>query len=166
MRNVNARQPGLVSFLDLFTDGRAPDLLGQQIQASIDITPFVQLGKREPLFAQETTTLLGGVLIGIPAPLRVPANEAWIVEQWSVQTGVVLGNTVALYASVFRNAPFPGHRQLGETSTNNGSGLASSYSSAPFLARPGDILAAVFSSNPGGGLVDFFGFAEIVRIRL
>ena len=163
MRNVNARQPGLVSFLDLFTDGRAPDILGQQIQAGIDITQFVNLAKREPVYTSEAGRIvLGGLFIN---QLVVPPNEAWLVLEWAIESSLAV-NLIAVAPSIYRGAPFPGHRTCGSMSTNNGSGYATCFMDRVQLLRPGDQLSGHFSSNPLGSVVDFFGFGEIVRIRL
>lgn len=165
MRNVNARQPGLNSFLDLFTDGKVPDVLSGQIQAGIDLEEFLWLAKREAIYTTEgARSGLGGLFIAT-GPIVVPPTEAWIVYSWCIETATA-ASLIAIQTTVYRGAPFPGGRASGAPVTNNSSGYCVARQDGVLFLRPGDQLAGHFLSNPGGASIAFFGFGEIVRIRL
>ena len=84
MGNLNARQRGLPSFLELITDGRSPDTLSGTIQGTIEITEFVNLGKRERVQQTGVAASTNGAVAF--SPPVVPANEAWFLHGFAVTT--------------------------------------------------------------------------------
>jgi len=173
VRNLNARQPGLNSLLELITDGKVPEQLPGTIQATLDILPFLGLAKREPIYGAAEVINRGGIFTGITPDLVVPAQEAWLVLEWSIELGSPsVAQQRTHVTSVYRGAPFPGHRYSGLPYTSGNTNLASpiievaaARQNAPQWLRPGDALDGVILATTGG-TISAFGFAEIIRVKL
>lgn len=108
MRNINARVPGLVSFLELITDGRAPDVLSGQVQAQIDLSRYVALGKTERWrFDFDVPTGVGDYRADL-APsgftTAVPNAEAWVVTQYSVRIVAPAGRLLTFVPTIWKPA--------------------------------------------------------------
>lgn len=169
MRNVNARQPGLNSLLELITDGRVPDVLPATIQMTLDVLPFLGLARREPIYAAAEVINRGGIFTGIAPTLVVPAKEAWLVLEWSVELGSPATPQQRIHVcSVYRGAPFPGHRYSGtpySTGTLGVIEIGCARQDSPQWLRPGDALDGVLLAT-SGSTVSAFGFGEIIRVKL
>lgn len=167
MRNINARVPGLVNFLDLFTDGRAPDTLSGVVQPVIDLERYYRIGKRERLVDIAP-------VVGIPAGLarlnfntfQPGPNELWLVDHFSVEWGSV-ATRVAGYASVFPlSGPNPIDIALGQVGDNGGNGVAMAVASAPFIMPPGFVLRGLTTQNPAGATLTGSASILFTRVRL
>lgn len=166
MRNVNARVPGLVGFLDLITDGRAPDTLSGIIQAQVDLSPYIRLGKRERLANVSPTVGASGGLTRLTFDNFQPApNEFWIVDHFTIQTDLVNAQ-IAAYPSMF---PIVGANPLdiavGPVVDNNGAGVVVS-SGRDFILPAGFVLRGATVENSTGAVFSGAGTILFTRVRI
>lgn len=150
MRNVNARVPGLVSFLELFTDGRAPDTLAGIITPTVDIERYIRIGKRQRLtnIAPVVANPTGEARLTFENLAPGP-NEFWIVDHFTADWDSV-ASRVAGYASMFPTQGVnPLDIMLGPIGDNGGSGTCSAFASQPFILPPGYVLRGRTTQNPG-----------------
>lgn len=170
MPNVNALPRGLVSYLDLVTQGSSPDTLVREIQGIVDLGPLFNLGKRQRSSSQAPAGTVGDW--GIPT-LTVPPNEAWLLLAYTVGGNVPIGINAAIAPCVqmpFSAGPGTGRYQVGTPYRNTSSVSISPISAhmdvPPFLLPPGTVLGGATLELSGATAFDCYGNADFVRIRL
>jgi len=176
--NITAPVRGLVSLLELTTEGRVPDSIAGTVQGVINVEPFVQLGKRERL--QFAATAAGttngpwafsaGVVNG-----TVPQNEAWLLLAYTVQALHGVGERYAFQPAVqmfvsggggtSRQVFTLGQKQSVDNATLAGQ-LYAPASQVPLLLPPSSILGGVTSDLSAAFVINANGWADIVRIRV
>lgn len=168
-RNLNARQPGLPSWLELFTDGRTPDSLSGQIAATFNIEDFVNLGKRERINGTSSAVSASNGAVGIPG-LVVPAGEAWFLEGFSAQASVAATFFASLQPHV--QLFFPGGAQnpfpIGEVVTVTRATLTNLIvcGGFPKIWLPPLSVLGVTIMDLTAASISVSGFADIVRVRI
>jgi len=170
MGNLQARMPGLVSYLDLATEGRAPGDLAGIVQGYVDLERHLDLQKRERAIVSGVAA--GGV-VGAYAFLTVPPAEAWKIIAYTIQTSVLpIGLNVQI-APVLQ-LPMGGGNQnflIGDPQTNRGLGFATEIAACwgenlPFIAPPGTILGGLTQAISALTAFTASLTVDFVRLRL
>jgi len=168
----NARLPGLVDFLSLASEGRAPAELSDLIAPVLDQFEFIGLGKKERILS---SLIAGGGALGefaFAASLTVPAREAWFITKYCIgSNNNVSGDQFTVQPTI--QMPIQGGLTafvLGAPSPRLPGGdqyLIRAYMDVqPFIAPPTSILGGVTLSaqNPAGAF-SVFGACEFIRLR-
>lgn len=164
--NLNARATGLVSFLELITDGRAPDNLAGVVQGTVELGSFYRIAKRERLadISPNVSAPTGQAVMTFNA-LQPPNNEYWIVDHfdvtWFTQTTRVAGYC-AMFPTVGTN---PTALAVGQASNNGGNGTTVSLADRQFFLLPGWVLQGRTTENPGAATINGSASILVTRVR-
>lgn len=183
MRNINARVPGLVSFLELITDGRAPDVLSGQVQGAVDLERYIAYAKAERWrFDFDAPAGIGdyradlGPLGGLTT---VPATEAWVVTAYSLRVTLpngrdasvvptfwlpAVGSTVGVQPWIVGDIGSSSEVNIGGLSTKQ---LVSFAKAVPWIVPPTTAFGySVLDWSGSGGGVAVVANLEFYRLRL
>lgn len=168
--------PGLLGLFQLKSSGRAPDDLQQSVQPSLEVLRWYMMARqvawREPagtFFTSRTVTTVDGPAVysfNTPAPIRVPANEAWYVRSYTVAVPrLVVGDSVRFSAGWIS----PNSTQIAFTLADARSivptdnGLSSAHD---FFLLPGSQLGVVVEAITSAAGIQFSGSLEYTPLPL
>jgi len=171
MGNLNARMPGLVNYLDLITEGRAPGDISGQVQGQVDLSDFVLLGKR---VRRISAAVAAGGAVGsfaFAADFTVPANEAWMLVAYAVTFQVPAGIGAVIAPAVQMQCgaglqSFPLGAPFRSFQTVNTTSSFIHAENLPFLVPPGSIMGGITEELTGVTAFNATGLIDYVPIRL
>lgn len=168
--SIQARQPGLVSFLDLNTEGRGIQDIAAQLVSTVDLGEFVKLAKR--VRVAQSGVAAGGAVgsFAFATSMTVPSAEAWWVHAYTITAVIPVGLTAQLCCTA--QMPVAGGNQawmLGKAESNPVSALASVLacrSEGGILLPPGTILGGITMAISGVAAFTANGFLDYVPIKI
>lgn len=163
---------GLLGLLDAKIGGQNPQQLDESVRSSVALDRFYEAQMREALTGTSLALVALGPVFWSTGSMAgvVPADEMWLIDQYSVQSqGMAAGEALAIVPLLRVNAPagtyqdiFLDHPVVLTLALNE---QAFSTAIRPFVALPGDSLGfQVWRRTAYAGTVS--GIATVSRLKV
>lgn len=176
MQRFNRHFRGFLSLLDAKVGGLTPTNYEDAVRVTVDAAEFIFANTRE-VTAGNTGglgTAAEGFAGDVAGTLTVPADEMWLVDNYTTRATAILGAAEELVAvpamssrltitgnlgfQVFANVLYPG--------TANFASSPSFHADRPFIALPGDVLGAWVSRIVTAATIDITLTASFSRLKV
>jgi hypothetical protein len=173
MPNVTQFPRGLLALVGALTDGKNPDELQRSISSVIDLLPFYSLNLRERVFFANTAAgSAAGEWDFTSVQGEVPANQAWLVYNYTIRATIPIGLTCSLTPVLRMQASGAtvgfavGPKVEATNSTLANQLTVSSPFQVPFFAPPGAKFGGVTADLSAATAFNAQGWVDFVRLRV
>lgn len=173
MGNVTQFPRGLLALLGATTEGRNPDELQRSLSSVVDLLPFYALNLRERVFFANTAAGgAAGEWDFTAVQGEVPANQAWLVYNYTIRATIPLGLTAGITPVLRMQASGAtvgfavGPRGVTANATLANELTVSSPFQVPFFAPPGAKFGGVTSDLSAATAFNAQGWVDFVRLRV
>lgn len=173
MGNITQFPRGLLALLGALTDGKNPDELQRSVSGVVELLDFYSLNLRERVFFSNTAAgTAAGEWDFTAVQGEVPANQAWLVYNYTVRATIPLGlqcgitPVLRMQASGATVGFAVGPKGNTVNATLANELTVSSPFQRPFFAPPGAKFGGVTSDLSAATAFNAQGWVDFVRLRV
>lgn len=185
---LNRLPRGLLNLVDLQSNGRVPDQLRDEVQATLEMTPFYEAQLEQTFQLIRTTQIPAGSLnntnyiwestapldITTGANLIVPNNEMWVVKDYTafINIGAAAADFMFMRLQLFPAGAsriwIPQRIYGSPTGTSNAAVAVTvgAQSTGPFVAQPGSSIQVTSGGHTLTAAATLSGSMRVIRLRL